>query len=106
MILYMEGSFIGVNMIQQECVRNFQTLSRAFEEEDISVVLCKDTKGKEFQTICIVYDNPDNPNETCYMPFGFMGSPSLYGLLNKISPPETLKGDWMWNPTKPGEFPQ
>ena len=97
---------MGANMIQQECVRNFQTLSRAFKVGDVSVVLCRDAKGKEYQTLCVVYDSPDDPDETCYMPFGFMVNPSFYPLLNKMHPPETLKGDWMWNPTRPGSLPE
>ena len=84
-------------MIKEECVRNFKTLKKAMESGDVAVVLCKDLKGREVQTICVVYDNPDNPDETCYMPFGMMINPSFYSLLNKLLPPENLKGKWMWN---------
>ena len=83
-------------MIKKECQRNFETFVQAIKRDDIAVVLCKNAKGKEFQTLCVVFENPDDPNKTCYTPFGFMANPTFYPLLNSLSPPENLKGDWMW----------
>jgi len=83
-------------MIQKECVRNFHTLVKACKEDDVSVVLCKDAKGREFQTICVLYQDPSDPDVSCYLPFALMVNPTFYPLLNKLHPPDRLKGEWMW----------
>lgn len=82
-------------MIGQESKANFQTVQLAAKNDDISVVACKDAKGREFEVLCILAASPDG--DYAYLPFGFMLTPPLYKLMNKLEPPENLKGEWLWD---------
>lgn len=82
-------------MIQQESVANFQAMMRAAGNQDLSVVSCTDAKGRTFEVLCIL--TSDHTGKDIYLPFGFMLSPSLYSLMNKMQPPENLKGEWYWH---------
>jgi hypothetical protein len=77
-------------MISRECVSNFKTLQSAFDNKDVAVVLCKDSKGKEVQTLCIVQEHE---GEIYYMPFAFMLTPAFYPLIKRLKPPP-LYGQW------------
>lgn len=82
-------------MIQDECATNFETFLKAASNGDVALVSTKDAKGREFQTLCIVAQTMDD--DYVYLPFGFMLSPSFYSLMNKLQPPENLKGTWIWD---------
>jgi hypothetical protein len=82
-------------MIKDECAYNFKTFLRAAKNGDIALVSTKDAKGRDIQTLCIVAQTLDD--DYVYMPFGIMISPSLYPLINKLQPPSTLKGEWIWD---------
>tara|TARA_R110001592_G_scaffold175527_3_gene414834 strand:+ start:2402 stop:2683 length:282 start_codon:yes stop_codon:yes gene_type:complete len=82
-------------MISKESQRNFRELMRAVSQGDISVVECKDKKGRDFQVLCALVHQPDI-DEYEYIPFGFMLTPGFYPLMNRIEPPENLKGRWSW----------
>lgn len=87
-------------MISQESQRNFRELLRAVISGDITVVECKDRKGKNYQVICALFSDPDT-DEYEYVPFGFMLTPTFYSLMNRIEPPEHLKGSWEWPKERP-----
>jgi len=82
-------------MITNESIRNFQELARVCAHGDMSVVECSDSKDRKYQVICAVVDPPDS-DEAVYVPFGFMLTPNIYNLLDRIKPPESLKGEWAW----------
>jgi hypothetical protein len=68
---------------------------KAAKNEDISLVSCTDSKGRDFQVLCVLA--PAGPEGgDVYIPFGMMITPTLYPLINKLQPPDALKGDWMW----------
>lgn len=84
-------------MIGKESKANFKTLMMAAKNEDVSIVSCKDAKGREFQALCVLgMIDPDKP-EYAYLPFALMMTPSLYSLMNKLEPPKNLKGEWIWD---------
>jgi len=82
-------------MIGQESEANFQTMLLAAKNNDLSVVSCQDAKGRTFEVLCILANNKEG--EYAYLPFGLMINPHLYSLVNKISPPQQLKGEWLWD---------
>jgi len=83
-------------MISQETKKNFSTLQRAFSRGDVSIVSCKDSKGREHQMVCaLCHDEPTGTYK--YVPFAFMITPSFYSLVNKIQPPDNLQGEWGWD---------
>lgn len=84
----------GDAMISDQSQQNFNTLRRAFSRGDVSVVACKDSKGKEYQVLCTLSHDPEMGYT--YTPFALMITPSFYPLINKIQPPESLHGDWDW----------
>lgn len=84
-------------MIQQESQMNFTTFMKAAKNGDISLVSCKDAKGREFDVVAVLCHDGNNLDNYVYMPFAVMVSSSLYPLMNKINPPETLKGKWIWD---------
>ena len=89
-----------VSMISKESQRNFRELMRAVSQGDINIVECTDHKGKSYQVICALSYDPDLA-EYEYTPFGFMITPSFYPLMNRIQPPENLKGKWMLPQERP-----
>ena len=82
-------------MIRQESAANFNTMVKATKNNDLSVVSCRDAKGREFDVLCVLAMCPNGTY--IYMPFGLMMTPSLYPLLNKLQPPDNLKGEWFWD---------
>ena len=86
---------MGDTMIRKECQVNFETFMRAAKNKDVSLVSCKDSKGRDFQVLCILVD-VEETGGNAYIPFGLMVTPALYPLMNKIEPPENLQGEWMW----------
>ena len=84
-------------MIQQESRMNFETFMKAAKNNDISLVSCKDAKGREFDVLAILCIDGENFDNYVYMPFAVMATASLYPLLNKIKPPDNLKGKWIWH---------
>ena len=82
-------------MIQKEAAANFTTFVTAAANEDVALVACKDAKGREFQTLCIVAQTMDE--DYVYLPFALMITPSLYPLMGKVKPPDNLKGEWIWD---------
>ena len=83
-------------MIQEETKTNFNTLVLAAKNDDLSLVSCKDSKGRAIEVLAICTPTTDG-TEYAYLPFAVLISPSIYPLLNKISPPDNLKGVWFWN---------
>ena len=81
-------------MIEQDCAANFETFMRAAKNGDIALVSCQDAKGRELQVLTVVATGIDN---YAYLPFAIMMTPPLYPLMNKIQPPEKLKGEWLWD---------
>ena len=88
---------VEFNMIGKESKANFKTLMDAAKNDDISVVSCKDAKGREFQVLCVLGLVDSSVPKYAYLPFALMMTPSLYSLMNKIEPPESLKGEWVWD---------
>jgi len=84
-------------MITPETQENFKTLQRAFSRGDVSVVACKDSKGKEYPVLCALSYDPQTEEYT-YIPFALMISRTFHPLLNKLYPPENLHGNWAWMP--------
>jgi len=82
-------------MIGKECQSNFNTFMLACKADDVSLVACKDSKGREFQVLCILAPI-EGTEEYVYLPFAFMITPTLYTLVNKVKPFDNLKGDWVW----------
>ena len=82
-------------MISKESQYNFDTMVKAVSNNDIAIVSCKDSKGREFEVLCVVTENTDGGY--VYLPFGMMLNQPLYSLMNKIKPPDNLKGEWYWN---------
>lgn len=82
-------------MISKESQNNFQELIRVCSHGEMCVVECSDSKDRKYQVICAVVDLPEF-DEAVYVPFGFMLTPNIYNLLDRINPPESLKGEWAW----------
>jgi hypothetical protein len=85
------------SLIQPETKLNFQTFLAAANNGDVSLVACTDAKGREFNVLSILTLLSPEYKEEGYMPFAILLGPSLYPLMNKIKPPDTLKGEWIWN---------
>ena len=86
-----------VPMIGSESKYNFETLMKAAINDDVALVSCKDAKGRNFDVLAVVAHDASNFNNYVYIPFAIMVNPSIYSLLNKIHPPETLIGEWGWS---------
>ena len=84
------------SMISKESEINFNTIVLAASNGDMSVVSCKDAKGREFDVLCVLASSIDNDGYA-YVPFAVMLTPAIYPLMQKIKPPESLKGDWLWD---------
>ena len=84
-------------MIELESQMNFETLMRAAKNGDISLVSCKDAKGRKFDVVAVLAMSGPLLEDYTYIPFAIMVNPSLYPLFKKIKPPETLKGEWVWD---------
>ena len=85
---------VETTMIRDECASNFETFLRAARNGDVSLVACKDAKGRDLQVMCVL---AHSGNGYAYLPFGLLATPALYPLMNKIQPPTTLKGEWVWD---------
>ena len=83
-------------MIGSESQYNFQTFVVAANNDDVALVACKDDKGRKFDVLTVVAHDANNFDNYVYIPFAVMINPSLYPLLNKTKPPETLHGEWGW----------
>lgn len=84
-------------MISLETKFNFNTLLAAAKEEDLAVVSCEDAKGKQFDVLVAVCPDIENLDEYAYIPFALMLTPNLYPLINRLQPPDKLKGRWVWD---------
>jgi len=82
-------------MISKESQFNFDTMIRAASNDDVAVVSCKDSKGRVFEVLCVVAE--ESSGDYAYLPFGMMINTPLHSLMNKIKPPENLKGTWYWD---------
>lgn len=89
-------------MISESSARNFDILQWAManNEDDpnhingAAIVECKADKGRTFQVLCVVHDSDEG---TFYTPYALMLTGSLFPLMNKLQPPENLKGTWVWD---------
>jgi hypothetical protein len=90
-------------MISESSARNFKILQWAMttnEEEPnhkngVALVECQADKGRTFQVLCVVHDSDEG---TFYTPYALMLTGSLFPLMNKLRPPENLRGAWVWHP--------
>mgnify|MGYP005670779135 CR=1 FL=1 len=91
-----------MNLIQ----KNFENLIFAAQQTDedpchpngLAVVICKDFKGRSFPVLCLVFDHQDEG--TFYTPYALMIDQTIAPLINKLVPPEGLKGEWTWKEKK------
>tara|TARA_Y100001972_G_C7579721_1_gene290821 strand:- start:674 stop:937 length:264 start_codon:yes stop_codon:yes gene_type:complete len=84
-------------MIQKESQINFEMFLKAARNDDISLVSCKDAKGREFDVLAILCLDGEDLDNYVYLPFAVLATSNLYPLMNKIKPPENLKGAWCWD---------
>ena len=91
--------------MSQSIQRNFENLlfAASTHEEDpchpngLALVNCTDTTGSKFPVLCVVLDNEEG---TFYTPYALMITSKFKPLLDQLSPPETLKGEWTWETQK------
>lgn len=84
-------------MIQPETEMNFRTFIEAAKNDDVSLVSCKDAKGRSFDVIAVLCVDANDFSHDVYMPFAVMAGSNMYPLMRKIKPPENLKGEWCWD---------